>query len=49
MSAYICNNKTISVIAKAFSEWGNYKAEDYDPSVAYIGGCSAFIDSAKWL
>ena len=44
MSAYICSNKTISVIALAMAEYGNFKADDYDPSVAYIGGFSGFID-----
>ena len=48
MSAFVCGNKTISLIAKAFETYGvNYRAENYDPSASYIGGCSAFIDSSK--
>lgn len=44
MSCYVCNNKVISIIALAFAEWGDYKANNYDPSVAYIGGFSGFVD-----
>lgn len=46
MSAYIVSNATISLIAQAFNDYGvTFKAENYDPTACYIGGCSAFIDS----
>lgn len=48
MSAYIVSNKTISLIARAFNDYGvPYHAENYDPSDSWIGGCMAFIDSQK--
>lgn len=47
MSAYIVSNKTISLIAQAFNDYDvKFCADDYDPKSAYIGGCSAFIDSS---
>ena len=40
ISAYICDNKTISAIAKAFEQYATrdfgYKAPDYKPSYSFI-------------